>query len=91
MKLLILFILSLFIYGCQGFSIPGITAVAPITNVGDDADTITKTTVNNGPDYFWMAMCIIGWMAPSPRRIWSGVMDVMRGFGDFILKILGRR
>lgn len=80
-QLMTLTLLVLIISGCQGLPLPGITAVAPITNVGDEAETITN--VNNAPDLFWQIMLVVGWMAPSPSEIFKGV-------GNFILKLFGR-
>lgn len=68
---------------CQGLPLPSITAVAPITNVGDDAETITNTTVNNAPDTIWWILMIVGWMAPSPQ-------EIFKGLGNFILKLFKR-
>ena len=80
-RLTILMLLAMTISGCQGLPLPGVTAVAPITNVGDEAETITN--IKNAPDVFWQLMMILGWMAPSPQEIFKGV-------ASFILKLFGR-
>lgn len=81
MKILII-ILVLVMAGCSGFPIPGITAVAPITNVGDEAQTINN--IDNAPSMFWWLLMIVGWIAPSPQ-------EIFKGLADFILKLLGRK
>jgi len=77
----ILTLLVLIISGCQGLPIPDLALVAPITNVGDEAEAITN--IDNGPSTFWMLLCIIGWMAPSPN-------EIFRSVANFILKLFGR-
>lgn len=84
----VLILFTIMLVGCQGLPLPGVTAIAPITNVGDEAETITKIT--NGPDIFWQMLCIVGWMAPDPFKIWDGVKGVFRSLGHFILKLFGR-
>ena len=71
----------LLLSACSGLPLPGITAVAPITNVGDEAETITN--IENGPDVFWQVLLILGWMAPSPQ-------EIFRAIANFILKLFGR-
>lgn len=70
-----------FLTACQGLPLPGITAVAPITNVGDEAETITN--INNAPDTFWWILMILGWIAPSPQ-------EIFRGVGNFLLRLFKR-
>lgn len=80
MRWFYLFVVVLLLSGCS-LPIPGLTAVAPITNIGDKAEVIN--TVNNQPSTFWQLMMILGWMAPSPQ-------EIFKGFGNFILKLFGR-
>lgn len=67
-----------FLTACQGLPLTGITAV---TNVGDEADTITN--INNAPDTFWWILMILGWIAPSPQ-------EIFRGVGNFLLRLFKR-
>lgn len=69
--------------GCELVgALPGITAVAPITNIGDEADTITRTT-NNHTDYVAWLVALVGWIAPSPS-------EIIKSCANFILKLFGR-
>lgn len=79
MKWTTLLLVVLLLTGCSGLPLPGLTAIAPITNVGDKAETI----INNQPSTFWQLLMILGWMAPSPT-------EMTKGLGNFILKLFGR-
>ncbi len=89
LQLMTLTLLALAISGCSGMPLPSLGVVAPITNVGDEAETITH--IQNGPDYFWQMLCIIGWMAPDPYKIWEGIKAAMKSVANFILAFFGKK
>lgn len=79
MKWLLLVFVTLLV-GCAGMP-TGLTAVAPITTVGDEAEVINHTT---NVDYLAWLLAVVGWMAPSPCEIWKALTD-------FILRLVGRK
>ena len=81
MRGVIILLTLMALVGCSGLPLPGITAVAPITNVGDEAETITN--IQNDPGLVWWLLMIVGWMAPSPN-------EIFKGLGSFLLKLFGR-
>ncbi len=73
----------LLLTGCGAMPLPTIMPIVPITNIGDEAETITNVT---NTDYLAWLVAIIGWMAPTPSNIWKEFKACVKGVFDYIFK-----